>query len=149
MRRPLHLLCPLPAADAALQGSTLANAAAGPTGIPLVPPIGMPQPTCSWEVRLWPQARPDHSNNCGLKHVPAPCTASPPVPQIIKSAKLEEIRITILQNLLAFHPESGEQLAWGTPAARAGEQRACPRHKQGRQPSLHGPHRGLKQRPGS
>ncbi|KAL4431582.1 hypothetical protein ABPG77_001424 [Micractinium sp. CCAP 211/92] len=39
--------------------------------------------------------------------------------KIIKSAKLEEIRITILQNLLAFHPESGEQLAWGTPAARA------------------------------
>lgn len=39
--------------------------------------------------------------------------------KVVKSAKLEEIRITILQNLLAFHPESGEQLAWGTPAARA------------------------------
>ena len=41
--------------------------------------------------------------------------------QVIKSAKLEEIRLTILNNLLQFHPESGEQLAWGTPAARAGE----------------------------
>ena len=44
--------------------------------------------------------------------------------KVIKSAKLEVIRLTILQNLLQFHPESGEQLAWGTPAARAGEQRA-------------------------
>jgi hypothetical protein len=41
--------------------------------------------------------------------------------KVIKSAKLEVIRLTILQNLLQFHPESGEQLAWGTPAARAGE----------------------------
>ncbi|KAL4459008.1 hypothetical protein ABPG75_013873 [Micractinium tetrahymenae] len=39
--------------------------------------------------------------------------------KVVKSAKLEEIRITILQNLLEYHPESGEQLAWGTPAARA------------------------------
>ncbi|PSC76905.1 hypothetical protein C2E20_0795 [Micractinium conductrix] len=39
--------------------------------------------------------------------------------KVIKSAKLEEIRLTILNNLLQFHPESGEQLAWGTPAARA------------------------------
>ncbi|EFN53167.1 hypothetical protein CHLNCDRAFT_136962 [Chlorella variabilis] len=38
--------------------------------------------------------------------------------KVVRSAKLEEIRLTILQNLLQFHPESGEQLAWGTPAAR-------------------------------
>jgi hypothetical protein len=38
----------------------------------------------------------------------------------VRSAKLEEIRLAILQNLLQFHPESGEQLAWGTAAARAG-----------------------------
>jgi UTP:GlnB (protein PII) uridylyltransferase len=38
--------------------------------------------------------------------------------KILRSAKLEEIRLTILNNLLAFHPESGEQLAWGN-AARA------------------------------
>jgi hypothetical protein len=42
------------------------------------------------------------------------------VVQVVKSAKLELIRLTILNNLLAFHPESGEQLAWGTPSARAG-----------------------------
>lgn len=39
--------------------------------------------------------------------------------KVVKSAKLELIRLTILNNLLAFHPESGEQLAWGTPSARA------------------------------
>lgn len=37
---------------------------------------------------------------------------------MVKSAKIEEIRLTILQNMLAYHPESGEQLAWGSDAAR-------------------------------
>jgi hypothetical protein len=51
--------------------------------------------------------------------------ASAFLPQILRSAKLEEIRLTILNNLLAFHPESGEQLAWGN-AARAGAPRRRP-----------------------
>lgn len=38
--------------------------------------------------------------------------------KIVKSAKLEEIRLTILNNMLQFHPESGEQLAWGSAAGR-------------------------------
>lgn len=54
-----------------------------------------------------------------LPHIVANSAFSP---QILRSAKLEEIRLTILNNLLAFHPESGEQLAWGN-AARAGERR--------------------------
>ena len=37
----------------------------------------------------------------------------------MRSSKLEEIRLTILQNMLAYHPESGERLAWGNPVARA------------------------------
>ena len=36
----------------------------------------------------------------------------------MKSAKIEEIRLTILNNMLTFHPESGDQLAWGSPKAR-------------------------------
>jgi len=39
--------------------------------------------------------------------------------KILKSAKLEEIRLTILNNMLEFHPESGEQLAWGSASARS------------------------------
>jgi hypothetical protein len=38
--------------------------------------------------------------------------------KVVKSAKIEEIRLTILNNMLAYHPESGEQLAWGSEAAR-------------------------------
>lgn len=33
--------------------------------------------------------------------------------KIISSSKIEEIRLTILNNLLQFHPESEERLAWG------------------------------------
>lgn len=39
--------------------------------------------------------------------------------KVIKSAKLEEIRLTILNNMLEYHPESGEQLAWGSASARS------------------------------
>jgi hypothetical protein len=39
--------------------------------------------------------------------------------KVIKAAKIEEIRLTILNNMLAYHPESGEQLAWGSDAARS------------------------------
>ena len=38
-------------------------------------------------------------------------------PQITKSARLEEIRLTILNNLMLYHPESLGELAWGPPAA--------------------------------
>ena len=41
--------------------------------------------------------------------VPATC-------QITKSARLEEIRLTILNNLMLYHPESLGELAWGPPA---------------------------------
>ena len=40
-----------------------------------------------------------------------------PVQQITKSARLEEIRLTILNNLMLYHPESLGELAWGPPAA--------------------------------
>ena len=33
--------------------------------------------------------------------------------QVVKSARLEEIRVTILHNLLQYHPESVDELAWG------------------------------------
>lgn len=33
--------------------------------------------------------------------------------KVVKSARLEEIRLTILQNLLKYHPESVDELAWG------------------------------------
>lgn len=39
--------------------------------------------------------------------------------KVVKSAKIEEMRLVILNNLLEFHPESGEQLAWGSPTARS------------------------------
>ena len=38
------------------------------------------------------------------------------LPQITKSARLEEIRLTILNNLMLYHPESTGELAWGPPA---------------------------------
>ena len=37
--------------------------------------------------------------------------------QITKSARLEEIRLTILNNLMLYHPESTGELAWGPPAS--------------------------------
>jgi UTP:GlnB (protein PII) uridylyltransferase len=39
--------------------------------------------------------------------------------KVVKSAKIEEIRLTILQNMLQYHPESAEQLAWGNSSARS------------------------------
>lgn len=39
--------------------------------------------------------------------------------KILKSRRLEEIRLTILNNLLLFHPESGQELAWGIRAHKA------------------------------
>lgn len=33
--------------------------------------------------------------------------------KVVKSAKIEEIRLTVLNNLLEYHPESAEELAWG------------------------------------
>jgi UTP:GlnB (protein PII) uridylyltransferase len=38
--------------------------------------------------------------------------------KVLKSARLEEIRMTIIQNMLQYHPESGEVLAAG-PAGRS------------------------------
>jgi hypothetical protein len=40
--------------------------------------------------------------------------------KILKSSRLEEMRLTILNNMLQYHPETGELLAWGSPAARRG-----------------------------
>lgn len=37
--------------------------------------------------------------------------------QITKSARLEDIRLTILNNLMLFHPESTYELAWGLKVA--------------------------------
>jgi UTP:GlnB (protein PII) uridylyltransferase len=39
--------------------------------------------------------------------------------KITKSARLEEIRMTILQNLLYYHPESATELGFGPKAAQA------------------------------
>ena len=36
--------------------------------------------------------------------------------KIMKSARLEEIRLSILNNLIKYHPESGAELGWGTAA---------------------------------
>ena len=36
--------------------------------------------------------------------------------KIMKSARLEEIRLSILNNLIKFHPESGRELGWGAAA---------------------------------
>ncbi|KAK2079726.1 hypothetical protein QBZ16_002121 [Prototheca wickerhamii] len=41
--------------------------------------------------------------------------------KIVKSSRLEEIRLTILNNLLRYHPEASAQLAWGSPAAYASD----------------------------
>jgi len=38
--------------------------------------------------------------------------------KVVKSAKIEEIRLTILNNMLEYHPESAEQLAWGSQRSR-------------------------------
>eukprot|EP01026_Neomeris_dumetosa_P001608 TRINITY_DN103_c0_g1_i1.p1 TRINITY_DN103_c0_g1~~TRINITY_DN103_c0_g1_i1.p1 ORF type:complete len:329 (-),score=29.67 TRINITY_DN103_c0_g1_i1:147-1079(-) len=38
--------------------------------------------------------------------------------KVIKSDKLEDIRLTILNNLLYFHPESQDSMAWGGSRAR-------------------------------
>ena len=43
--------------------------------------------------------------------------------KILKSARLEEIRFTILQNLLRYHPEAGQKLG-GMPGKRAAKPRA-------------------------
>lgn len=40
--------------------------------------------------------------------------------KIVKSAKIEEVRLTILNNLLYFHPESAEELAWGPKVQKPG-----------------------------
>lgn len=39
--------------------------------------------------------------------------------KVVKSQKIEEIRLTIFNNMLEYHPESADQLAWGSPAARS------------------------------
>ncbi|CAL5229552.1 g12901 [Coccomyxa viridis] len=36
--------------------------------------------------------------------------------KIMKSARLEEIRLSILNNLIKYHPESGQSLGWGAAA---------------------------------
>lgn len=38
--------------------------------------------------------------------------------KVMKSARLEEIRLSILQNLQYYHPEAGEQLGWGRKAKK-------------------------------
>lgn len=38
--------------------------------------------------------------------------------KILKSRPLEEIRLTILNNLLLYHPESAEELNWGMTARK-------------------------------
>eukprot|EP01023_Acetabularia_acetabulum_P068696 TRINITY_DN9783_c0_g2_i1.p2 TRINITY_DN9783_c0_g2~~TRINITY_DN9783_c0_g2_i1.p2 ORF type:complete len:289 (+),score=44.74 TRINITY_DN9783_c0_g2_i1:111-977(+) len=38
--------------------------------------------------------------------------------KVVKSEKLEEIRLTILNNLLIYHPESQDAMAWGGSRAR-------------------------------
>ena len=41
--------------------------------------------------------------------------------QVIKSSRIEEIRVTILQNLIKYHPESASELAWGDGGGDAAE----------------------------
>lgn len=41
--------------------------------------------------------------------------------KIVKSARLEEIRLTILNNLMKYHPESGSVLGWGQSASPVSE----------------------------
>lgn len=46
-------------------------------------------------------------------------TDSQTADKIMKSARLEEIRLSILQNLQFYHPEAGDKLAWGKRAKKA------------------------------
>lgn len=41
--------------------------------------------------------------------------------KIVKSKKIEEIRLTILNTVLEYHPEAGEQIAWSAAAKAASE----------------------------
>lgn len=50
--------------------------------------------------------------------------------KILKSARLEEIRLTILNNLMKYHPESGAALGWGSSAPPK-EREADPLHPLG------------------
>lgn len=53
--------------------------------------------------------------------------------KIVTSAKLEEIRLTIINNLLKYHPETGEQLAWSAGhSARVSVRDADPTQPLGR-----------------
>jgi hypothetical protein len=52
--------------------------------------------------------------------------------KILKSARLEEIRLTILNNMLKYHPESGSVLGWGSAATPVSE--ADPLHPLGARP---------------
>lgn len=72
-------------------------------------------------------AQPGRSDGRGPRR-DAACTSPARLPpsltaetseKVLKSAKLEEIRLTILRNMLQYHPESGEQLAWGSEEARS------------------------------
>ena len=49
--------------------------------------------------------------------------------KILKSARLEEIRLTIFNNLLKYHPESGSAIGWGESATPVTE--ADPLHPLG------------------
>ncbi|KAL6782768.1 CGL93 [Auxenochlorella protothecoides x Auxenochlorella symbiontica] len=40
--------------------------------------------------------------------------------KVVRSSRLEEIRLTILNNMLRYHPETSQQLAWGSPSAYSG-----------------------------
>lgn len=46
--------------------------------------------------------------------------------KILRSRRLEEIRLTILNNLLLYHPESAEELNWGMSARKADATGATP-----------------------
>ena len=53
--------------------------------------------------------------------------------KVTKSARLEEIRLTILNNLLQYHPDSAEEIAWGErakkPAVRSPLEPLGPSHR--------------------
>ena len=53
--------------------------------------------------------------------------------KVIKSARLEEIRLTILQNLLKYHPDSADEMAWGgkvtKPSSRNNLEPLGPSHR--------------------
>lgn len=48
------------------------------------------------------------------------------IQQVVKSTKIEEIRLTILQNMMQFHPEAKEKLAFGSEATRIGARAPAP-----------------------